>query len=257
MKYIHNLSGEEKVYHAAAIADGAFHLIPAHLEADHRSNTTLLADLVAGTVRMSSDGVTDYSSSPAVNVNYLLGVPSSLDSDGAPLVRTKIAPAGWHYQLHGVELTTSLLPGYYNHDVSGTDYGFITIKHYDASGALLTTQESIDTDCVKTVMDWEPTWDYEMIGGSVYQTTTPTSNFRFWITAVPDVPANMGGSVAFGTSVNLKYVSQAGSVAMDGRSPKRLVYNAVYHTNKLRITHMHEAGLRHTVLYLFELFKSS
>lgn len=189
------------------------------------------------------------------NKPMVMTLDAAKDSDGSLISRTKIAPAGWHYQLHCVEVSTSVLNGFVNDKYDGTSYGFVTHKCYNAAGTLLTNQLNIDTECVKTVVDWEPTFDYELIGGSIYQDTVPISNVRFWIVAVPDLPVSYGGSVVFGSGINLKYVNIAGTVSMDGRSPKRLTYSATYHSNKLRLIFKHNAGYKHEGMFLFELFK--
>lgn len=255
--YILNNKQSADTWVGQTIQPGAYYNIEATKKVVWGHNDKVVQDLSNGNLILSyTNDNTSHVTSPSLAISALRG-ENPTDSDGSPLMRTKVAPSGWHYQLHGLELTTSKVNGYYDANDAGVGYGYATVKHYDSNGTLLTTQQDIDASCVKTVLDWEPTWDYEMIGGSVFQTSSPTNNFRFWITAVPDIPSNMGGSVPFGTSINLKYVDKTGNVSMDGRSPKRLTYSATYHTNKLRITHTHDAGLQHTILYMFELFKST
>lgn len=178
----------------------------------------------------------------------------SKDSDGTALSRTKITTTGWSFQLHSLEFKTSQLDSVYSKKADGTDIGFANIKCYNAAGTLLTTQESCDTDAVKTVIDWEPTYDYECLGGMLKQLTAPTEDIRVWVIGVPDVPAAYGGSKEFVSSVNLKYMSGDG-VTADGRAPKYMTYSATYHTNKLRLVFTHAAGYKHSMQMIFEIFR--
>lgn len=180
------------------------------------------------------------------------------DSDGSPLYRLKVTKAGWHYQLHGLEFITSTLNSIYSKNSTGDDLGYATIKCYNAEGTLLLNQEDCDAHAVRTVVDWEPTHDYEIVGGSFKQMSKPSENVRLWILGVPDVPAVSGGSKEFVSSVNLRYISgeAEGGVRSDGRTPKYMTYNALYHTNKFRMILVHPAGYKHPSHMMFDIFKS-
>jgi hypothetical protein len=187
------------------------------------------------------------------NGNKKLGEPK--DSDGSPLQRVKITTAGWHYQLHGIEFSTSLLTPYSKKE-DGSDYGYTTVKCYDADGNQLTDQAACDANAVKTVIDWEPTHDLEIIGGMVKQVDAPAEDVRVWVIGVPDVPVEYGGSKPFAVNVNMKFMGKEEGVKVDGRAPKFLSYNAVIHTSKLRLIFKHPAGLKHQMHMIFELFKA-
>lgn len=182
--------------------------------------------------------------------------PTARDSDGAPLNRVKITTTGWHYQLHGVELQTSQLDSLISKKPDGTNFGYATIKCYDDEDVELTTQESCDTDAVKTIINWEPTHDYEIMGGLFKQTALPGSDIRMWVIGVPDVPAGSGGSKLFAANLNLRYMGLEEGMRVDGRAPKYLTYNATYHTNKLQIIFKHNVGVKHNMHIVFELFKA-
>ena len=178
------------------------------------------------------------------------------DTDGATLARAKITQTGWGYQLHSVEVETSTLNSIYSKKADGNNFGYSTLKFYDENNLELTTQESIDSSCVKTVMDWEPDHSYEIIGGVLKQIQTPLSDIRIWIVGVPDVPANYGGSKEFVTGgLNLRYLNDQDGVNADGRAPKKLD-PSVAHTNKMRLIVRHNAGVKHKMMMLFEIFKA-
>lgn len=181
------------------------------------------------------------------------------DTDGVPLSRTKITKTGWHFQAQTVEFVTSKLDSLYNHDMAGTDLGYATIKYYDDNDDEITspTQQNLDDDCVKTVIDWEPTHDIEIIGGTLYQSTVPTHDVRVWIIAVPDVSAMYGGSIPFAEGgLNLKHMGTGAIMDLDGKTPKLMKYDATYHTNKFRIVAKHTAGDQCPLMIVFKIFEA-
>ena len=200
----------------------------------------------------------DWSESHAIVNN---SVPK--DSDGAPLQRSKITTTGWHYQLHGMEFETSKLNSVVSKKVDNTNYGFSVCKFYKLDGEQEVeitgedlNQVFLDLNCIKTVIDWEPTHDLEIIGGMLKQQTPPASDLTLWVVGVPDVLEAYGGSKPFCVNVNLKYMGIEEGVRVDGRAPKYLTYSTVYHTTKLRLMFRHAAGLKHKMHMIFELFKA-
>ncbi len=185
------------------------------------------------------------------------------DSDGSTLNRTKITTTGWHYQAHGLEFETSKLSSLYSKKADNTEYNFSTIKFYkDVSGTEVEitgddlNQTFLDTNCIKTVVDWEPTHDIELIGGSLKQKSLPTQDVHMWIVGVPDVSEAYGGSKPFVTNVDLAYIGLEDGINVDGRVPKYMAYSATYHTTKLRLIFRHLAGFKHKLHFVFELFKA-
>lgn len=204
---------------------------------------------------------TDFENNYKNTINQTLTPPK--DSDGSPLSRIKTTATGWHYQLHGFEFETSKLNSVYSKKVDGTDYGFSTIKFYklDGSNEVQITgddlnQTFLDNNCIKTVVDWEPTHDIEIIGGMLKQKSMPISDIRVWVVGVPDVQEAYGGSKPFVVNVNLSYIGVEEGVKVDGRSAKYLTYDAVNHTSKLRLMFRHSAGFKHPMNMIFELFKA-
>jgi hypothetical protein len=207
--------------------------------------------------RLHKDGgvdVTDFEANFKANGNRKISEPK--DSDGSPLSRVKVTTSGWHYQLHGLEFTTSKIGSLYSKKIDGTDYGFATMKVYDESGTEITTQDQANTSAVKTVVDWEPNHDLEIIGGMVKQAVAPSEDIRLWVVGAPDIPYSMGGQRPFATNINMKFMGTEEGVKVDGRAPKFLPANSVYHSNKIRLIFTHPAGLQHAFLMVFELFKA-
>jgi hypothetical protein len=178
------------------------------------------------------------------------------DADGAIRSQPKYAASGWLHHSHYIEFQTSQLNGFYNRDYACVDRGFITAKYYDDEDTLLTTQQQLDTDCVKTVIDWEPDYDYEIRGGAIRILTSPLSDARLWVVAVPDVAEEYGGSIEFIGGLNIRYLDSGQVNDEDSRVTKLLSYNAQYHSNKLRFIVTHAAGDNIDIMISLKLFKA-
>jgi len=181
------------------------------------------------------------------------------DSDGTPLTRTKITQSGWIYHLHSIEFEVSKLNSVIEKKSDNTDWNFTNFYFYELIDNVETlmvnpSQEEITSKCIKTIVDWEPDFDYDVIGGFFKQQTLPTEDIRMWIVGVPDVPENYGGSKLFVSSLNLKFMGTDG-IKVNAHAPKYLSYDPIYHTNKLRMIFRHPAGFTHKMCLILEIFK--
>ncbi len=171
---------------------------------------------------------------------------SQFDTDGAQIVRQKAAKKGWSFWAVPIEFKTSTLLGsLFAKDVTDTAIPGISCKIYDEDDVEITTAGLANINllaCVKTVIDFEPLFDYEIIGGALRVNSTVTQDVRMWIVGAPDIPAIYGGSKEFASGINLKYLAPDNSFDMDGRVTKFLTYNASTHTSKMRIILKHPAG---------------
>jgi hypothetical protein len=250
------------VYAGVTIQPDASYSIQAAELLAFQSSDSLLADIGSGKAQVN-DGSADITGT-ANQLNYLLQKDTSpKDSDGSPLSRIKVTTSGWHYQLHGIEFETSKLNSMISKKVDNTDYGFAVMKFYkldNGSEVQITgddlNQEFLDANCIKTVVEWEPTHDLEVIGGMLKQSAAPETDLRLWVVGVPDVPAAYGGSKPFCVNVNLKYTAAEEGIRVDGRAPKFLQYSAQNHTNKLQLIFRHNTGIKHKLHMIFELFKA-
>lgn len=173
---------------------------------------------------------------------------SQIDTDGAQIVRIKAAKKGWSFWAIPIEFTTSILTSsVYAKDASGTDIPGITYKIYDASNVEITVPGVLNANlalCTKTVVDFEPAFDYELIGGALRINSNPATDIRMWIVGAPDIPAIYGGSKEFASGINLKFLAPDSSFEIDGRVTKYITYNATTHQGKLRIILKHSAGVQ-------------
>ena len=260
-KYLHNLSIEEKTYRGFTLDANSFFEIPFNQEIHFANDNSVLVDIANEVLAVSADGSTDISG-VSNQINFLKNnIPKDVvitdgtvdgrsiqfDTDFAQIVRIKAAKKGWSFWALPIEITTSTLSGsVYSKDSSNIDIPGITCKIYDNEDAEITTAGVLNANlaqCVKTVLDFEPAFDYEMIGGTLRVNSNPTQDIRLWIVGAPDIPAIYGGSKEFASGINLKFLAPDSSFEIDGRVTKYVSYNATDHRGKLRIILKHPAGL--------------
>jgi len=254
-KVIINIDSVSNTYAGQEIAAGASYTIQG-TEHIRWANDDLLMTHIAIEKAKVNDGTSDIVG-VANQISYLKDIDvSPRDSDDNPIVRMKAARTGWTYHITAMEFESSVLGSLYHKDVTGADLNEATIKFYNESGTELTTQGSCDTDCVKTVIAFEPTWNYEIIGGTIKSIDVITENVRVWVVAVPDISYANGGSKVMAQCVNLKFVDPDNGIEVDGRASKLMKYSATYHTNKLAFTFKHPAGFKVPLMIAFEAFRA-
>lgn len=219
-------------YYIAAI-DGAFSLTTLISQEDSEN-----ADLI------------DFEENYKDAANDRLEAPK--DGTGRPIVRGAITLDGWSAQFHAMSFKTSQLDSAYNKKVNGDDLGFMTLKCYDEDDEEIESQETADSEAVKTIIEWQPNHDFEIVGGQLMQAAAPGSNVYLWVIGLPgilNVMFTQGG-------INLKMCGAGGVVDFDGRASKYLPYNGGAGTNKFRIVLKHGAGVKHELQVVFQIFKS-
>lgn len=164
---------------------------------------------------------------------------------GASIIR--VAMQGWTYQKRSLEFETSKLSSLVNDKPDGTAWADASVKFYDASDVELTTQPTIDTDCVRTVVDWTPAHDMQLIGGEAAIKAVATNDVRMWVQAAPayNGPVMVNG-------INFAVVKDD---VCDGRAVKMMKYNGGIGTNTMRTTIRHTAGEKHVIMVLWEHYK--
>lgn len=184
---------------------------------------------------------------------------SQIDTDGAQIVRIKAAKRGWSFWSIPIEIVTSTLGGsLFSQDSAGNNISWITCKIYDGNNAEITTAGLLNANlntCVKTVIDFEPTFNYEIIGGSLRINSNPSQDVRMWIVAAPDIPAQYGGSKEFASGINLKFLSSDNSWDIDGRVTKSVTYDANTHQGKIRMILKHPAGLQVNIMFVAQIYR--
>lgn len=188
-------------------------------------------------------------------VNYI----NQTDTDNAQIVRIKAAKRGWSFWAVPIEITTSTISGsLFCQTSGGVDIPWISCKIYDNEGDEITTPGLLNANlasCVKTVIDFEPTFDFEIIGGDLRINSNPTQDVRLWIVGAPDIPENLGGSKEFASGINLKFMAPDSSFTVDGRVTKSLTYNPVTHQGKMRIILKHSPGIQVNMQFVVHLYR--
>lgn len=209
-----------------------------------------------------SDGVTEYKYPDSeIFLRQLINsdnIPNR-DVDGAMITRNKAAQKGWTFCSLSFEFSTARLSdSLYSKNYDGTNRDFITLKAYDENDNEVTEPGALGvnyTTICKTIIDFEPPYDYEIIGGDLRTLSEISSDMRLWIIAVPDIPANMGGSKVMGGGINLRYLAPGNVWSVDGRVSKYAVYHPVLHTNKIRILLKYPPGVAENLQVIVQIYK--
>ena len=210
-------------------------------------------------VRKSADDPSaeqlDYEATLAPGSNRPLDPPR--DSDNMTISRNKVTKTGWTFNRANLKFETSK-PGLRYKTVALVDLPGVTLKLFNAAGTDITAeaQSVLDTDCVKTQLDFEPPYNNEIIAGSLVLLTPPVGEMFLWVIGVPDVPAAYGGSKEFVTGEALHMLGPKQILEIDGRTSKPLTYSAVYHTNKIRATIRHDVGEKVKMQMTYQQFKA-
>lgn len=251
---IKNISGEEKTFVNKILAIDEEYEIPDARRELWSSDENVILAITQNELQVANaeEYLIDFSTQIDC-LKSLVITPS--DTDDVPLVRIKQATLGWVYTVQGLEFETSVLSSDYNKKYDGSNYDDTNIYLYNSADELITEQSVADTDCVKTVFEYEPKFDIELIGGAVSTTSIPTNDLRVWFIAVPDIPAAFGGTKIMIDGINLKYNSNK-EMNFDGRVAKTLTYDATNHTNKFHIISKHEAGYKLKVFIMLEYYRA-
>jgi hypothetical protein len=117
----------------------------------------------------------------------------------------------------------------------------------DITYTMLDADEDVTTDpqeAVATLIDFEPEFNYEIMGGSLLidPTLIGGTSDAWWgiIVGVPDLPSSVGGSVPFSREFNLEMCGT--SQEMDGVATTFMLYHPLYHTGKIRAHIKHPVG---------------
>lgn len=278
--WVKNTSGSDAIWRGQLIADGAYYQIQDSERSEWQSDDSVISSIAAGDLVVAADnsGTNDIAGVSA-QVSYLKSIDMTpRDTDGAALMRSKTTKTGWHYEPRSLDFFTSTAGSLYNRKddgagmEDGTDYGDGTIKFYDGSGNELSFQQTghesetseqfqtrLDTDCIKTIVDWYATYDFDIIGGTLEIVQPPAypSRAYIWTVVAPDIPAFLGGSVPyFAGGLPLHFYVNTNRLTFDGRGVKTFTYDPVYASNKIRFTIKHEAGAQIGVNIVLDHFKA-
>lgn len=193
---------------------------------------------------------TDFETNYKSTTNTVL-IPKS--ADGRMVVRMTTASKARNFNLRIFSFLAGDHTTLKNQDSNYNALSDITMTCYDVGGVVTTDP----TTAVKTVVDLEPHYNFEIIGGWI---DTPPglvggTSGDWWISCVgvPDIPYTYGGSVNFVYPANLEIVYTQ-KVVSDGRASQYLIYSPTYHTNKVRWIMKHPVNANAQVQIYVETF---
>lgn len=188
-----------------------------------------------------------------------------IDDQGRQIIRSAAGKKGWVYLSHPIEIETSKIGGAYSTDYTGTLRTDFELKLYDANNVEITDQTTADLSCVKTVVTFKPSYDFEILSGSIYQATTPASDVRLWVIGgVFAVATNTPVSVKeFVTGFNMKFIGDGDHIETDGRASKYMAKDMsayglplpTYQGNCFQYIVRHDTGIKHKLMVIMEYFR--
>lgn len=173
------------------------------------------------------------------------GAPANLltsprTTDGRNTVRTSVSAVAIRPSIRAF----SLVPGtttFINYLYSGQAAGDATVTLYDVNSVATV----LTSAAVKTVVDFEPQYNQEILGGWIDVPTMPNAmllagagKYYFSVTALPDVALASGGDVPLLSPCDLALVS-GGKLSFELGQTSYLVYSAQTHSGKIRFTFSH------------------
>lgn len=208
---------------------------------------------------------------PAEHQEVGLDIPK--DTEGKPIFVRSMTTTTWHYSPHALDYYTSTYGSLYNRledggtIADGTDCGDAVMRFFGANDEELLKdayegpeefQARLTAGCTKTIIDFEKTTPYDIIGCQLYIESTPTEVAYMWVTVAPDLPREWGGSVPLmGRGMNLKMMGRPMYPHLFfAESVARVNYDPVYHSGKVRITVKHQVGQVIGIQNLFILYEA-
>jgi hypothetical protein len=183
------------------------------------------------------------------------------DSDGNLMVRSKASQTGWALHQRNFNFMSATLNSVDNTKqngygtIDGYSYGDVTLACYDAYGVQLTTQQDCDSSCIRTQVDFMPTFNYELISGAIDVPSTldgsDENKWKIFVIALPGII-----NVEFIVNKQLKHY-KGECLIIDGRAAKLLKYNdPIAGTNKLRLIFDHPPGAKGSLQISIDLYKA-
>ncbi len=275
-KFLKNASGSDGTWRGQLIIAGAYYQIPLTEDSYWKSDSATIASIAAGDLIVARDdtGATDYLDAASGMIYFLDSDPTPRDTDNAPITRNKTTQTGWHYEPRSLDFFTATYDSLYNRKVNGIgipdgdDYGDADLHFYDASGIELIRanygsdalfQAALDSSCIKTVVNWQAVYDFDIIGGTLDILNPPTYPDRayIWVVVAPDIPENLGGSVPyFAGGLPLHFFVNGKVIPFDGRGVKSFAYDPIYNSNKIAFTVKHEVGAKIGCNIILDHFKA-
>ena len=126
--------------------------------------------------------------------------------------------------------------------------GYVSIKLFDGDNE---TEDASQAN--KTVLDFEPPFDYEIYGGGIQSLKDMVNDFYVSAIILPHVPSNFGGSVY--NIRNKLLIQPREDVFRGGFGAVELLYDNNLHTNCIRIIVNHDRGIKNKFQLELQYYK--
>ena len=177
---------------------------------------------------MLAVGTTDYEDFEN-NYKSKAVLKNDITTDGVKFSRSTKVNLTRFFQSHFSVIETST-------DMNSDDSGYTTIVRFDENGQVT----DVSTETVRTTLNFEPNFNYELYGGGVESIDELTKDFYVSAIVAPDIPSETGGNI--NVVRNKLLLKPSEHVFRSGLGTRELIYNADIHSNKLRIEIRHEKG---------------
>jgi len=241
------------------------------LDGTDQVNITFNGALSADSEAILNAIILNHTGEPLPIIPNIVSLDGPKDPDGRILTRQATTRDGWAYSPRSLDFYTSKYKSLYNRKHNGagiddgTDMGDALMKFYDTNGTELVKAENesdadfqtrLDSSCIKTFVDFEPTFDIDIYGCKLMFESAPIDRAYLWAIVAPDVPEAYGGSKAFmGGGMNLKMMLPKEIGYTDGKSSKLIRYDPVYHSGKIRLILKHSLGEKLGIQMIYEFYQ--
>jgi hypothetical protein len=193
------------------------------------------------------------------------------DADNRLMVRHVATKTEYRYSPRSLDFYTAKHGSLYNrsHYGDGTidgapDIGDAWLKFFDASNTEIAKgneesdldyQARLTSTCTKTVMYFEPAFDYDVFGAKLQFRNIPQDRAYFWFVAAPDVPAEYGGNVVFmGGGMNIAFFAEKDTFECDGKTVSTVTYDGTYHSGKVALIVKHNVGTQIGIQLIYQFY---
>lgn len=258
---IKNIDSQNHIVLGVELAPNEIYTIP-DSKRIKASNNDFILDNISLNILQIGNG-TNFFETTSEQINYLKGLElKEIDDDGRQIIKYATTYKGWRYLAHVIEVETACITGVYSQDWTGSSRGDYSLNFYDDQDVELATgtQAELDTQCVKTVVTFAPTYDYDIIGGNIHQQASPTEDLRLWVIAGATDLSHLPDTVKeFVGGLNMKFMGADEQITTDGRASARLnvaTEGVPVPTNKMQYIFRHTAGFKHKIMIVLEYFRA-
>lgn len=177
-------------------------------------------------------------------------------ADGRDIQKPTVANRMKNFKQRNISFYTAAPNSLHNvSPVTNASYGDVSYTMYSDA----TTVTTDNTQAIKTILNVDPVFSYEIISGRIYipSSLKDGSTDQWFLSGigVPDYPANYGGSIDYISEINLEAIT-TGTLYADGRAVSYLMYNAggAPHTNRLQFIIKHPIGAQSRFMICLEWY---